>query len=84
MSRAVAFYEPVVVPLFAIPVRTVDQAAEIVRSHLREQFTMQRLNTLLVLERAAEGLEIEEARLAFTNWAHSDPATVSINANGVA
>jgi hypothetical protein len=76
MSQDVAFYEPVVIRLSELTVRTADQAAEIVRSHLREQFTMQRLNTLLVLERATEGLEVEEARLAFSNWAHSDPAMV--------
>jgi hypothetical protein len=71
---SVAFDKPVVVPLSDQPVRTVDQAAKIVRSHLREKFTMQRLNTLLVLERAAEGLEVEEARQAFTDWARTDPA----------
>jgi hypothetical protein len=81
MSGTVAFYEPVVVRLSESPVRTVGQAAEIVRSHLREKFTMQRLNTLLVLERAAEGVEVEDARLAFKNWAHSDLGAVPLNAN---
>ena len=36
---------------------------------MQERFTMEGLNTLLMLERAAEGYEIEEARLAFCLWA---------------
>ena len=50
-------------------VRTASQAAEIVRSNLRRRFTMQGLNTVLKLEHAAEGGEMEEARLAFHAWA---------------
>jgi hypothetical protein len=50
-------------------VRSVEQAACILRSNLQERFTMEGLNTLLMLERAAEGYEIEEARLAFCLWA---------------
>jgi hypothetical protein len=69
---SVAFDKPVAIPLSDHTVRTVDEAAELVRTHLREKFTMQRLNTLLVLERAAEGLEIKEARQAFIDWAHND------------
>ena len=50
-------------------VKTAEQAACILRSNMQERFTMEGLNTLLMLERAAEGYEIEEARLAFCLWA---------------
>jgi hypothetical protein len=69
MSHDVAFEEPLIVELSNQPVRTVEQAATIVRGHLQSQFTMHRLSTLLILERAAEGLEIEQAREAFRVWA---------------
>ena len=72
MPQDVAFDEPVVVQLSSQPVRTVEQAARIVRSHLQAQFTMQRLNTLLVLERAADGSEVAEARQAFCSWARHE------------
>jgi hypothetical protein len=72
MTQDIAFDEPVIVQISSQPVRTVDQAAEIVRSHLRTQFTMQRLTTLLVLERAADGLEVAEARQAFCSWASNE------------
>jgi hypothetical protein len=51
------------------PVKTVQQAADILRTHLQTQFTIVGLNTLLILERAADGAEIEEAREAFCLWA---------------
>jgi hypothetical protein len=54
------------------PIRTAEEAAGIVRSCLRERFTMAGLNALLMLERAAEGSEIEEARQAFWTWASSE------------
>ena len=72
MTQDIAFDEPVIVQISSQPIRTVDQAAEIVRAHLRTQFTMQRLTTLLVLERAADGLEVAEARQAFCSWASSE------------
>ena len=72
MPQDIAFNEPVIVQISSQPIRTVDQAAQIVRSHLREQFTMQRLTTLLVLERAADGLEVAEARQAFCSWAGNE------------
>jgi hypothetical protein len=50
-------------------IRTVEEAACILRSRMRERFTMEGLNTLLMLERAAQGDEIEEARHAFCSWA---------------
>jgi hypothetical protein len=53
-------------------IRTVDEAVSIVRSNLRGRFTMQGLNTLLMLERAAEGTEVEEARRAFCLWASNE------------
>ena len=72
MTQDIAFDEPVIVQIASQPIRTVDQAAQIVRSHLRTQFTMQRLTTLLVLERAADGLEVAEARQAFCSWASKE------------
>ena len=50
-------------------IRTVEQAASILRSSLQERFTMEGLNALLMLERAAEGYEIDVARRAFSSWA---------------
>ena len=76
MWRDVAFDEPVVLQGTAEPIRTVEQAAQIVRSLLQAQFTVARLTTLLTLERAAEGVEIAEARTAFCMWAcNEQPAT---------
>lgn len=71
-----AFDAPVVLPsLHEKPIRTVDEAVSILRTCLRSQFTVARLNTLLMLERAAEGSEIDEAREAFCAWASSEQAT---------
>ena len=50
-------------------IRTVEQAASILRSSLQQRFTMEGLNALLMLERAAEGYEIDVARRAFSSWA---------------
>ena len=50
-------------------IRTASQAAEIVRSQMRRRFTMHGLNTILILERAVDDDEVEEARLAFHAWA---------------
>ena len=72
MWRDVAFDEPVILPDSAEPVRTVGQAAQIVQSLLETQFTIARLTILLALERAAEGVEIAEARQAFCAWAHQE------------
>jgi|SoiMethySBSTD1v2_1073268.scaffolds.fasta_scaffold209226_4 hypothetical protein len=69
MFPNVAFDEPVLVHIASEPVRTVEQAAQIVRLHLQAKFTIHRLNTLLALERAADGSEIAEARAAFYSWA---------------
>ena len=64
-----AFDEPVLLDSQPTePIRTLEQAADIVRAHLRAQFTMVALNTLLVLERAHESAEIEEAHQAFCSW----------------
>ena len=71
-QHRIAFDEPVFVPLSSEPVRTVEQALQIVTARLRSQFTVHRLSTLLVLERAAEGLEVAEARQAFWVWASQD------------
>ena len=65
-----AFDIPVLLP--ALPetiIRTVAQATRILHSNMRELFTIEALNVLLKLERAAEGDEVEEARLAFYSWA---------------
>ena len=74
MPQDIAFDEPVVVQISSEPVRTVEQASQIVRSYLQAQFTMQRLTTLLALERAAEGLEVAEARQVFCSWIHKEHA----------
>jgi hypothetical protein len=75
MAKDIAFDEPVVLRPSDEPVRTVGQAVQIVQSHLRIQFTIDRLTTLLTLERAAEGSEIAEARHAFSSWACKELAT---------
>jgi len=50
-------------------IRTASQAAELVMSNMRSLFTMHGLNTVLILERAVAGDEVEEARVAFWTWA---------------
>ena len=50
-------------------IRTASQAAEIVRSNLRRRFTMRGLDTILMLECAVAGHEVEQARIAFHTWA---------------
>ena len=50
-------------------IRTATQAADIVRSNMRARFSMQGLATILMLERALAGDEVEEARIAFFAWA---------------
>ena len=50
-------------------IRTAAQAADIVRSYMRARFSMQGLATILMLERALAGDEVEEARVAFFAWA---------------
>jgi len=72
MTVATDYAFDIPVPLYCASgtlVRTAEQAACILRSNMQERFTMVGLNTLLMLERAAEGYEIEEARLAFCLWA---------------
>ena len=69
-STDYAFEIPVLLP--ALPeaiIRTVAQATSILRSNMRELFTIESLDVLLKLERAAEGDEVEEARQAFCSWA---------------
>ena len=78
MPRDLAFDEPIVTQADGHPVRTVEQAARIVRSRLREQFTMRRLSTLLVLERAADESEIAEAREVFSSWARDELPPASL------
>lgn len=68
-----AFEEPV--PLSAdctTLIRTAGEAADIVRAALRARFTIQGLNTILMLERAVLGSEVPEARIAFCSWATSE------------
>ena len=65
-----AFDDPVAISAqYGKLIRTVSQAADVVRSNLRSRFTMQGLNTILMLERAVSGSEVEEARVAFCSWA---------------
>jgi len=77
MGNDFAFDVPIDVRISNRPVRTVGEAVVIVRSHLQAQFTMDRLTTLLALERATEGSEIAEARTAFA------PGHVSTQALGI-
>jgi hypothetical protein len=65
-----AFDQPVA--LSAALIRTAGQAADIVRSALRTHFTIQGLNTVLMLERAVLGTEVQEARMAFCSWATNE------------
>ena len=68
-----AFDTPVVVQApVALLVRTAEQAASLIRSHLQSRFTMAGLNALLMLEGANELSECEEARLAFCRWASNE------------
>ena len=64
-----AFDNPITLLTNGLLVRTASQAAELVTSNMRNRFTMQGLNTVLMLERAIAGDEIEEARAAFYAWA---------------
>jgi hypothetical protein len=64
-----AFENPVTLLHHPLLIRTASQAVEIVRSNLRRRFTMHGLNTVLMLERALAGDEVEEARVAFCAWA---------------
>lgn len=76
--KGLAFDEPVVFETSESEViRTVEQAAQLLRSHLQRQFTMVGLNTLLVLERAAEGAEVAEARQAFCLWVSQEVSRLS-------
>ena len=77
MADDVAFDVPVPLPLSEQPIRTVGEAASFVRSRLQAQFTMDRLTTLLVLERAAEGSEIAEARQRFCSLVFRELAPVT-------
>jgi hypothetical protein len=64
-----AFENPVTLLEDATLIRTASQAMEIVRTNLRRRFSMHGLNTVLMLERALGGDEVEEARSAFCEWA---------------
>jgi hypothetical protein len=65
-----AFEDPVRLKLGSETlIRTAAQAANIVSSSMRARFTIYGLNTLLMLERALLGDEVEQARLAFSSWA---------------
>jgi hypothetical protein len=78
MPHDVAFDVPVVLPDSAKPIKTVEQAAQVVRSLLQAQFTIDRLTVLLALERAAEGSEVAEARQAFCMWACKEQSAISL------
>ena len=73
-----AFATPVLLhsPLRA-SIRTAEEAACVVRSCLQDRFTMAGLTALLVLERAAEGAEVEQARHTFLSWAASERLLVA-------
>ncbi|HEX2216185.1 MAG TPA: hypothetical protein VHG27_05765 [Xanthobacteraceae bacterium] len=68
-----AFERPVLLGAPArAQIRTAEEAAHILRSRLRERFTIAGLNALLMLERAGETDEVEEARQAFCSWASNE------------
>ena len=68
-----AFDQPVALSAeCAMLIRTAGEAADIVRSALRARFTIQGLNTVLMLERAVLGSEVQEARVAFCSWAANE------------
>jgi hypothetical protein len=68
-----AFDTPVAVQApMALLVRTAEQAASLIRTHLQSRFTMAGLTALLMLEGAIEWTECEEARLAFCRWASNE------------
>jgi len=68
-----AFDQPVALSAdCATLIRTAGQAADVVRSALRARFTIQGLNTILMLERAVLGSEVQEARVAFCSWAANE------------
>ena len=77
MADDVAFDVPVPIPPSEQPIRTVGEAAKFVRSRLQAQFTMDRLTTLLVLERAAQGSEVAEARHSFCSLVFKESAPVT-------
>jgi hypothetical protein len=66
-----AFETPVVLAKQAT-IRTACQAADIVRDHLQQRISIAGLNTLLMLERAAQGDDVEEARSAFCECARTE------------
>jgi hypothetical protein len=73
MMKDLAFDMPVRLRSAAAAIRTADEAACFLRSHLRDRVTFAGLNALLKLERAAEGDEVvEEARQAFCSWASGE------------
>ena len=68
-----AFDTPVVLrPAIAAPVRTAEQAVSVLRLHLQSRFTMAGLNALLMLERAMECFEFDEAQAVFLSWASGE------------
>ncbi len=77
MAEDVAFDVPVSISLSEQPIRTVGEATKFVRSRLQNQFTIDRMTTLLVLERAAEGWEIAEARQSFCSLVFKELAPVT-------
>jgi hypothetical protein len=68
-----AFDSPVVLSsATATPIETAEQAASVLREHLRSRFTMAGLSALLMLERALECAECEAAQAVFLAWASSE------------
>jgi len=68
-----AFDLPVILQLPTMaPIRTAEEAVCVLRAHLRSRFSIAGLNTLLMLERAIEWSECEEARIAFCSWASNE------------
>ena len=57
---------------FPSPIRTAGEAVLLLNSHLQARFSIAGLNTLLMLERAGEGTDVREARIAFSAWAFNE------------
>ena len=53
-------------------IRTAEQAACLIRSRLRQRFTMAGLSALLLLERAGEAGEFDAATASFFSWAATE------------
>ena len=66
------FDSPVVLQPSMMSIRTAEEATSVLRTHLQSRFTMAGLSALLMLERALDRSECDEARDVFHSWAASE------------